>query len=122
MLFTKTFRHGVPCSASFFIYERHAWDLFASTDWHSPNLEEAEQNAALLASVYLVGGKVNTKSVSHLPAVKPTIPIEQAVAKVQLELAGLAKKQVRAGCFPWRLSVHTTYAGVNSSSCLAGCA
>lgn len=61
--------------------------------WHSPNLEEAEQNAALLASVYLVGGKVNTKSVSHLPAVKPTIPIEQAVAKVQLELAGLAKKK-----------------------------
>eukprot|EP00242_Pyramimonas_sp_CCMP2087_P006066 CAMPEP_0198196832 /NCGR_PEP_ID=MMETSP1445-20131203/279_1 /TAXON_ID=36898 /ORGANISM="Pyramimonas sp., Strain CCMP2087" /LENGTH=274 /DNA_ID=CAMNT_0043865827 /DNA_START=58 /DNA_END=879 /DNA_ORIENTATION=+ len=63
-------------------------------DWHSPNLEEAEQNAALLASVYLVGGKVNPKSVSHLPAaVKLTIPIEQAVAKVQLKLAGLAKKQ-----------------------------
>lgn len=100
-----------------------AWDLFTSTDWHSPNLEEAEQNAALLASVYLVGGKVNPKSVSHLPAaVKLTIPIEQAVAKVQLKLAGLAKKQVRAGCFPWRLLVHTTYASVNSCSWLAGCA
>lgn len=71
-------------------------------DWNSSTPEEAEQNAALLAAVYLVGGPVPPISLSSIPLasaslddMSPDEAIEWALGETQLQIDALNEQKAQ---------------------------
>ncbi|KAK3265247.1 hypothetical protein CYMTET_26056 [Cymbomonas tetramitiformis] len=71
-------------------------------DWNSPTPEEAEQNAALLAAVYLVGGPVAPICISSIPLpsasiddMSPEEAIEWALGETQLQIDALNEQKAQ---------------------------